>query len=398
MSRRQGLLSIGIFNAEQNRTAEFRDLLKPMQDVRFAGVAFTWEELQAKLADDEIDILLANLDPNLEIGFEIVQRALRASDQIAVIGISRTTDPQMIIRAMRSGCVQYVCSPVDIKDLSNAIYRVRQTHFGTSQNSKRICVLGATGGAGATTIACNLAMELASFTGQSVGLVDLNIEFGDINCALNLDPKYTISDLCRGEGDMDRAMVQSAMHEMPSKVAILSCPRTLIEGRHVTADGIYQLLMILGSLYSHVVVDMPRSLLAETAHALEGADMVLLVTQLSVPSVRNATRIMEFLQSAGAPDDAIKIVLNRAQSDHGNISVHDVEVHFNRPVFAKIPSDYKHVISALNLGHPIATQAPASAVRVAIQGMAQRIALEGHSGEETDSPKGGLVGRLFKGK
>jgi len=390
-------LRVGIYSSKDTREREFRRLLERCPETEVAGFASTRADLERLLAPGGVNAALIHLDDDVEFGLSIVQHVGRMTPDLGIVGISAATDPQTIIRAMRAGCAQYVCAPVDGQDLADALERIRHAHFGAARRSRRVCVLGSAGGAGATTVACNLALELARLSGARAGLIDLNLEFGDITCALDITPKYTIANLCEGS-TIDRVMAESAMHELPSGVCILPGPKKLSEVARVTAAGIRQVLEAVGALYPNVVVDMPRSIHAETAAALEGADLVLIVTQLNVAGVRNATRLYEYLLELGAPEEVVELVINRCKADHGSVTLKDVEQHFRRPVFARIPNDYKQAISALDLGHPIAASAPSSPVRLAIQEMSQRIAVECCSPASDPKARRGLIGRLLARK
>jgi pilus assembly protein CpaE len=259
----------------------------------------------------------------------------------------------------------------------------------STDESKRVCIIGSSGGSGATTIACNLAMELAHLSERRSALVDLNLEFGDVACAFDCSPTYTVADICSDHTNLDRTLLARALYEMPCNLSLLARPTKIEHARQVTPEGVHEMLEVLGTMFSFVVVDLPRTFSFLSAAAVENADRLLLVTQLGVPFIRNATRIYECLLQMGASEDAIEIVVNRCTANHGRITPDEVEEHFGRPVFAMIPNDYQQVQSAIDLGHPIVTDAPASETRLAIQKMARSIANikppeeEGGNGEAT---------------
>ena len=94
----------------------------------------------------------------------------------------------------------------------------------------------------------------------------------------------------------------------------------------------------------------------------------------------------------GADEGSIKLVLNRSNAAHERISAGNVEDTFGRPIFAKVPNDYRNVTAALDLGRPIQDGAPKSPARLAIQDLAKRIA------DTEDRPtaiRTGLFGRIL---
>jgi len=141
---------------------------------------------------------------------------------------------------------------------------------------------------------------------------------------------------------------------------------------------------------------MPRTLDAINAAAIKQADYALIVTQLGVAFIRNATRMFDGLIRTGMPEDRVQIVLNRCNADHERIKPEEVESHFGQPVFAMIPNDYKRVQSALDLGHPIVADAPTSPARLAIQQLAKKLANDEDVEDAAKAESSGLLSRLWR--
>ena len=233
--------------------------------------------------------------------------------------------------------------------------------------------MGSAGGVGVTTIACNLARELAQVTGRPCAIVDLNLDFGDVAASFDAKAEFTVADLCEANTELDRTVVQSAACELPSNVHIFARPHNLGDAHTVCAEGITNLLDTLGLIYASVVIDLPRTFTTGNAAAVQHADLILIVAQLRVACVQNAHRAYEMLIQMGADEESVHLVLNRYNADHGHITLSDVEQSTGQPVYALIPNDYRNVISALDLGQPISEGAPRSSARVGIHKLAKQI-------------------------
>lgn len=376
----------------------FRQPFEKIAGIQILGEFSTWESLEECAKRYEADIIAVSLDDDPDLALRIVERIGRSIPGCGVIGISRAADPQSIIRAMRAGCAQFVCRPVDVDDLKSAIDRIRSSRPLVPEESKRICVIGASGGAGATAVSCNLAIELARLTSRRCALIDMNLEFGDICCAFDCTPKFTISDVCGGSEELDRTMLSSALHELPCKVSILARPNRIEDAEAVTSEGVERLFKVLGDMFPVVVVDLPRVACYLSTAALHRTHNVLIIAQLSVPSIRNATRVYDSVLRMGADESRVEIVINRFSANFERITTDDVEKHFSRPVFATIPNDYEHVAASLDLGHPIGADAPNSPSRKAIQDMARKI-LGDQVAKRVDSKDGkGFLKRLLNRK
>ncbi len=376
-------------------TPQNSNIEKPLADspsVRLVEVYRSVDELMNCLASQDVDVVAIDLDTLGAI--DVVERISQTHSECGILGISGRTDATFIIQAMRSGCGQFITTPVDPEDMESALYRLRPTTRAVSAHSKRICVVGSSGGVGATTIACNLAVELASLTKEPTGLVDLNLEYGDVCCAFDCTPKYSIADICHEGADVDAETTCAAFVDLPSGVSVLGRPDHMEHARDITPDGILAMFQLAGKRFPHIVVDLPRSYNFHSAMAVRDANHILVVTQLGVPPIRNATRVCESLKQMGAEEDRIEIVVNRSDGAFERITLEDVESHFRRPVFAGIPNDYQFVSAATDLGHPIGADAPASKAKAAIAEMARKLAPEYAS----DSPKkksAGIFGKIL---
>jgi len=264
------------------------------------------------------------------------------------------------------------------------------------QASKRVCVVGSAGGAGATTIACNLAIELAHLAGRRSALVDMNLEYGDVCSCFDAHPNHSIADVCRQGVEVDRVLLEKAMHELPCNVSILGSPKAIQETQEIVPESIGTMFKVMSGMFQSIVVDLPRYHGYLSSAALDSADYVLIVTQLGVPFIRNATRIVEALQSLEVPEGSVQIVLNRCNSAIDKITPEDVAEHFGKPIFAMVPNDYKRVQSSLDLGHPIGADAPSSPARVAIQGLARVILGVEEGGEAAEGKAGGILGKIWR--
>lgn len=397
-----GMLRMCLFDAVNPPGGPFRDPFRQLADVQVVGEFSTWEKLQECLSFASVHFVAVNLDAAKPADLVVVQQINELAPDCAILGVSGTKDPQAIIAAMRAGCAQFVTWPIDQADLESAVDRIRSTRAPLDNASRRICVVGASGGAGATTIACNLAMELAHLTVRRCALVDLNLEFGDVSCAFDVEPKYSIADVCRDGIECDRTLLETVLHELPPHVSLLSRPERVEDARAITPEGVDAMLHMLGQMFPFVVVDLPRHTNYLSSVAVSSADRVLVVAQLSVPLLRNAKRVFRSLMELGATEDRIEIVLNRCNANFERITAEEVEKQFSRPLFAVVPNDYRRVGASRDMGKPIMNDAPNSPARLAIQTLARKLSGADETAAAPDAAAGAagsrLLGKFWKKK
>jgi len=240
-----------------------------------------------------------------------------------------------------------------------------------------------------------LAIELAQLSADLCALVDLQLEFGSVATYFDAHPAHTIGDLTNIPNEVDTQMAERAMTILPNNVALLARPERVDQAANIDPECIAQILKILAQRYDSVVADTPCHLGGVGIAALEMATSVLLVLQLSVPSIRNAQRLYKGLIQYGMPTEKILLVANRF-TRNCPISPRDVEENVGTSIFAVIPNDYRTVQAALDFGRPLLNESPNSPVRKAIAEMARRL----HRGDFAVSSakskskrKAGLFGR-----
>lgn len=390
-------LNVCLYNAEPSSSVELTKQIASLNFVRLIGEATGPIELANALAGPGLDIIFFHLDPEPGEVIEIIDQVSTRHSNIALIAISHKTSPEAILAPMRAGCEQYVCEPIESADLAAAVSRVTARRAQSRKKSNVIAVVGSSGGAGTTTIASNLALEIGHLTDHQCALIDLDLQFGDAAMNFDLDPKYSIYDLADTTGGIDASVLDSTMSVMQCKVSLLARPERMEQADAITPDVVYRVIEVIGSQHECVVLDMPRIVNPVTMAAFAHTDRVLIVAQALVPSIRNAHRLYESLASHGIPKERLEVVLNRFDSSSGRVTAKDVE-ELIKPVFASIPNDYQFVAKSLDFGRPVAAMDRTNSIRKAIRTMAKKLVTETVSASETTQPaaKRGLFNRLLR--
>lgn len=389
------LLHVCLYNTEPEASQELETAIGALNFVRLVAKASTPEKLAEILQQHEVNLVFFHLDPDPHPVVEVIEQVSTRFPSLAQIALSHRADPDSILAPIRAGCDQFVCEPIEAADLASAVSRVASKRLASQPKSRYICVTGASGGAGATSIACNLALEIGHLTEHDCALVDLNLPFGDVTLNFDCEPEYTIYDLGVEGTDLDTSILESALETLPCKVAILARPQLIEQQEFITADTVHRVLELLASNYENVVIDVPRDLSANSAAALTNADLVLIICQLLVPSIHNARRYHEALLGIGVPEDRIEIVVNRGDAGAGRVNLENTGQVLKKPVYMTIPNDYEFVARSIDLGRPIAALDRNNPVRVAIRQMAQKITSKGGVEAPVKQERRGLLSRLL---
>jgi pilus assembly protein CpaE len=296
--------------------------------------------------------------------------------------------PKVWEQALRAGVREIITPGADDVEVGQALTRAgsaaARRHAGTASavqahqerapRARVITVMAPKGGAGKTTVATNLATQLAALAPGRVAIVDLDLQFGDVASALGLGPQSTMADAARAEGKLDSTAIKVFLEPHPSGLYALVAPHFPAEADEVTAATAGHIVDIVAGEFSYVVVDTGAGLDEYTLAAIERSDDLVLVCVTDVPSVRGMRKALDAIDLLGMTRPRRHLVLNRSDDKVG-LTAGDVEATIGLPVEASVPTSRSVQIS-INQGEPIVQSDPRSAPARALAGLAARFVEE----------------------
>ncbi len=293
-------------------------------------------------------------------------------------------------RLTRAGVDEILTYPFDITEARDQIERwarpnevivVPQEDGVRRQPGKIITVAKSRGGIGGTTVAVNLADALQAKTGMlrktakhRVALVDLDFQLGDAASFLDVDPHDGLFQLAHDGGKPDLIFLRQTLQETTSGVDLISAPSRFAPLNGLTAEQVETMLSILKAEYDYVVVDLPPALVEWMTPVMELSDRLLMVTDTSVPSIRQARRLIDFYTDDNV---ALKIdlVVNREKKPLLKSAPHTEAANvLERPLRFWLPSDQKAARDAIDRGAPLSVVSGRSALTKSIAAMAEELA------------------------
>lgn len=239
-------------------------------------------------------------------------------------------------------------------------------------------VTGAVGGAGATTLAIEIANQLCTQQDKdkSVCLIDLNLADGATAAYLGSTPAMRLSDLTAAAEKLDVAMLEAFVTPVSGQFHLLAAPRDPNAFDTVPREAILRLLEVACESYAWVILDMPRHRKSWTLETLGGCDEVLVVSELTVPALLAARALSDEIERDMGSGEKPRIVLNRlaARMFGPAPSMAEAERALQRKAEAGISSDWEAAAASVNLGGPIATHRPKSKIVKDVQTLVDRLA------------------------
>ena len=146
-------------------------------------------------------------------------------------------------------------------------------------------------------------------------------------------------------------------------------------------DRLLQLLTLIRQNYSAVVVDVPTDWTNWAVSVLSASDLILMVVELNVKSLRQAKRRLDLLAQIGVERDRVVLVINRAERRMFKaIDTSDVSETLHREVIGTVSLEGQDLASAQAQGvlaHRLSRKSKFSADVAAIaEAVAKRIGYE----------------------
>ena len=275
---------------------------------------------------------------------------------VTVIALGDRNDVGLFRDLINNGVSDYLVKPIAPALMQKSLLNVVESATQGRQNDRRgrlVAVTGARGGVGATMLATGISWTIANRRRRRVALVDLDLQFGTVALALDLEPSPGLREALEHPGRIDALFVDRAMVRHSDTLYVLSGEESLGDPMSPDTSSLDILLKELRNKFHYVVVDLPRQVSPATQHVAQGATNLVLVTDLSLAGMRDTLRQLAMLPTTNAACQ-VTIVANRVgEYREGEIARKEFEAAVGRAVDFVIPFDAKSVAAATNVGRPV---------------------------------------------
>lgn len=318
------------------------------------------------------DVILIELPENASETMDAVKKLRSEQPDTGIILSKHDPSPHLILSAIRAGAQEFVGRPVDAPELDKALERVRKLMATTAASKKHrgsvISVFSGKGGIGATSVAANLAIALADHSEASAVLVDLSFQMGDLGLMLDQPAKYSLTDALV-DGKLDESRLRSVLSQHRSGVSLLTAAASPEMGEEITRHHLVELFGMLSTTFDFVIIDVGRQLDDRIVEVLELSDLIMMLTTLEIPAIRNTSRYLEIFERLELERDKIRLVVNRFQKKAA-ISIKDLESALGLDVFWKVPNDFTQMRMGIDGGTPVVMRTSRSKLARSFQQLA----------------------------
>jgi pilus assembly protein CpaE len=320
---------------------------------------------------------------------EIIKSAV--AKRIKVLVIAEEVSPIALHQLLKLGAQEFVPYPLPDGALRDAIERMRrpapalEAVSGTKskatgdRNGVVLPVQGIAGGTGATTMAVNLAWELANIEKENpprVCLIDFDLQFGATATYLDLPRREAVLELLSDTSSVDADGFLQALLPFQDKLQVLTAPAEMLPLDMISQDDVERLLKLARANFDYVVIDMPSSVVSWSETVLHAAHVFFTMIELDMRSAQNTLRLLRALKAEELPYEKLRYVLNRAPGFTdvtGKSRVKRLAESLDIKIEVQMPDGGKVIRDACDQGLPLAQSAAKSPLRKEIQKLAQSI-------------------------
>ena len=279
--------------------------------------------------------------------------------RLFMAALSSRHDSDLLLSAMRAGCGELLRKPLDARHLAEMLDRQNRQWSATMGHGRStgqvLSFFGSKGGVGTTTIAVNLAFQLARLQ-KRVLLIDNHAEFGHVCLYLGLDGnRYHFHELIRNVNRLDSELLRGFIAKHSSGLDVLSSPESHDPNRGTDPDALERTLEFLRGEYDYVILDCETSLSEVNLAVMDSSDQICLIATPEIGAVRDLSRYIDNLSRNEQATAKLQVIINR-HSSSGSIGIEQIEKAIRVPVHIKIANNYAECQRAINLGEPVAPE------------------------------------------
>lgn len=348
---------------------DIRDRLIGDEDIALVGFPAADADIITKIKGYAPHAVIISEQGSDTAPYELAQSIYEGFPGCAIVLILESMDIQSVTRAMQAG-IRQVVAKEDLSGLKDAIVKAARLEqnrtVGTHSDPRVVSFYSGRGGSGKTTLAFNSAVSLA-LAGHRTILIDLNLAFGDASILLNIKTKDTISELVMEKSSFTIYDIRSFSMQHPTGISFMSAPASPEHAEYVTARHVELLISQLRPYYDFIIIDLPCDISDTTIAAIEGSDLVIMVTKKDISGLKTTKQMMDIFKTLQF-GERLRFLLNFDK--RSVLTQKEMENVLEAPFNYVLPEDDKAVRYCRERGTAFTYEMPRSQISRAVQKMA----------------------------
>lgn len=294
------------------------------------------------------NIILLDIDEKGNLG--LVPEFASAFPGAAILCISSHWDAKESDQIAQAGAKGYLVKPFSSEELTEAVQTFSKS--GMAQGSEVLAFFSPKGKSGKTTLIANLAMSLAARSGEPVGIIDADLQFGDMAVFFNLEPKSTIVEATRDVKFLSPITLNPYFMAVPEaeNIRVLCGTKKPEFAEMVEIAPFEDLVRMAQSLFRYVLIDLPPGFNPISVASAELADTTYMVAMVGGGfEVLHMKRALDVFKAWPDYEQRVKTIFTRV-SPCTEKERELLEQELGYPVSSIMPNEYLLVSAAANSG------------------------------------------------
>ena len=315
------------------------------------------------------NLILLDIDEGDNLALlEDFTQTYKDADVICLSAKWAPSDSESIARAGAKG---FLIKPFSSEELQEALRTFNKT--GLSYGSNVLAFFSPKGKSGKTTLIANLGMALAQKTGQQVGIIDADLQFGDMSVFFNLAPKTTLMEAVRDINFLSPVTLNSYFLPIADNLRVLCGTRRPEYAEMVDIKAFTEVVDMARSMYRYVLIDLPSGFVPISIATAEASDITYLAAMINgVFEIQHMKRALEIFKAWPDYEQRVRTVFTRVEPCDAN-EQNKLAQSLEYPVDSIIPNEYMLVSSAANNGQMAILEQPNSRFAQMVNQMADSI-------------------------
>lgn len=333
--------------------------------------------------------------PELLARLEALAELCDPDTRVLVMG--GTNDIGLYRALLRQGVSDYLPRPVQAEQILRSLSEIT-TQPGAVAKGAVTAFVGSGGGAGSSTVALNTAWLLGQSRQGSVGLVDLDLDFGTAGLSLALDGTHGIAEALAAGTNLDGQMLDGLFNAYDAHLRVLASSDAATLAKDPSPEALDRLTDLARSDGHRLVLDLPLFGTPLTRRAVKAADHVVVTTTPDLAGLKNTRKLLDLVAALRPDEPAPLVVLNRqGMARRQEIAARDFAQTLGVDLAATLAFDAKGFAHAANMGKVFVATPAGKAAGAALQPLVK--ALGAHAAPArppAQSLFGPLLARLMR--
>lgn len=329
-------IRILIVGRSEASTKSLVEALKSHTRARVVGTVNDSTKTMAETRTRDIDVVIVEANALPASGIEVAEKLKYELPDVGVILVVDQSAIGLFQKAIRLQVNDFLVKPIEEDELSESVTRTftrvqtLSERTGKGRQEKRssfgrtgqiISVVSARGGTGKSIIASSLAANLVRKYKERLLLLDLDLQYGDIDLLMGVktEKTKTIRRLGRVLNELSPDVLETVLCQGPNNMRILLAPPSPLDSAIFEPDSLESLLIYLQSTVPLTIIDTSTYVDERFLICLRESDLILLLITPDLLCVRDTAKLIKVYQSYHFDASKLHLVVNKV----GKESIYD---------------------------------------------------------------------------